>query len=183
MVPGEGIEPSVEDPKSSALPLGHPGSGTNNTSAEVLPLRECDLQPAQAFGIGMKATLLSALLLLTAACGAYSFPGSPQPQTGAVSGRVLLVPYGPVQRVGDTCAGRPGAGLEIDFVDPKAVHSTVTDQSGNYSIQLTPATYQVQFKSYMRILSGPKSVTVISDSLVTANYVLDSGIRLPAPQQ
>jgi hypothetical protein len=26
MVPGEGFEPSVEDPKSSALPLGHPGS-------------------------------------------------------------------------------------------------------------------------------------------------------------
>src|SRR5260370_804954 len=25
LVPGEGFEPSVEDPKSSALPLGHPG--------------------------------------------------------------------------------------------------------------------------------------------------------------
>jgi hypothetical protein len=131
----------------------------------------------------MKATLLGALLLLTAACGAYSFPGSPQPQTGSVSGRVLVYPCHRVEPVGSTCAGRPGAGLEIDFVDGKAVHSTVTDQSGNYSIQLATATYHVQFKSYMRIISGPKSVTVISDSLVVANYVLDSGIRLPAPQQ
>jgi hypothetical protein len=131
----------------------------------------------------MKATLLGVLLLLTAACGSYSFPGSPQPQTGSVSGRVLVYPCHPVEPAGSSCAGKPGAGLEVDFVNGTAVHNTLTNQDGNYSIQLTPATYQVQFKSYMRILSGPKSVTVISDSLVVANYVLDSGIRLPAPQQ
>jgi hypothetical protein len=46
-----------------------------------------------------------------------------------------------------------------------------------------PATYQVQFKSYMRIISGPRTVTVPFASAVVANYVLDVGIRVPQPQQ
>jgi hypothetical protein len=131
----------------------------------------------------MKASLLGALVLFTAACGSYQFPSSPSPHTGTVSGRVLFIPCGPVQPADSTCAGKPAAGVEIDFVDGKTLHGTVTDQKGNYSIALTPATYQVQFKSYMRIVKGAKSVTVTADTNVVADYVLDSGIRLPAPQQ
>jgi hypothetical protein len=131
----------------------------------------------------MKSTLLGALLLLTAACGAYSFPGSPQPQTGSVSGRVLVYPCHPVEPAGNACVGRPAAGVEIDFVNGTAVGSTMTDQKGDYSIRLSPATYQVQFKNRMRIISGPKSVDVTASSEVVANYVVDSGIRLPQPQQ
>jgi len=137
----------------------------------------------QAFGISMKTILLGALLLLTATCGAYQFPASPSPHTGTVSGRVIVFPCGPVEPAGSTCAGRPAAGLEIDFVNGKVVQSTMTDQNGNYSIKLSPATYQVQFKSYMQLVRGPKSVTVTADSNIVANYVLDSGIRVPAPQQ
>jgi hypothetical protein len=131
----------------------------------------------------MKAAVFGALLLFTAACGAYQFPTSPAVHTGTVSGRVILMPCWPVQPAGSTCPGRPAAGLEIDFVDGKAVHSTVTDQNGNYSIQLNAATYQVQFKSYTRIVRGPRSVTVTEGTNVVADYVLDSGIRVPAPQQ
>lgn len=81
------------------------------------------------------------------------------------------------------CRQAGGAGVGIEFVNGNVVQSTVTDQIGNYSIQLSPATYQVRFKNYMRIIKGPGSVTVTSDSNVVANYVLDSGIRFPAPQQ
>ena len=131
----------------------------------------------------MKARLLGALLLFTAACGAYQFPTSPPGHTGTVSGRVLVYPCSPVQSAGTTCVGRPAAGVEIDFVDGKDLHGAVTDRNGAYSIQLKPATYDVQFKNYMRIIKGPKSVTVTADTTVVADYILDSGIRLPAPQQ
>jgi hypothetical protein len=132
----------------------------------------------------MKASLLGALLLFTAACGAYQFPGSPTPQTGTVSGRILVYPCAPVEPAsGGACPGRPAAGVEIDFVNAKTVNSTVTDQKGDYVIRLSADTYQVQFKSRMRIISGPKSVNVTANSEVVANYVVDSGIRLPAPQQ
>jgi hypothetical protein len=132
----------------------------------------------------MKACLLGALLLFTAACGAYQFPGSPPTHTGTVNGRVLFFPCGPVQPAdGAACAGRPAAGVEIDFVDGKAVFSTVTDQNGNYSIKLTPATYQVQFKQYVKFVRGPKTVTVVADTNVEASYLIDTGIRLPQPQQ
>jgi hypothetical protein len=131
----------------------------------------------------MKASLLGALVLFTAACGSYQFPTSPALHTGTVSGRVLFVPCGPIQAADIACAGKPAAGVEIDFVDGKTLHGTVTDQKGNYSIALAPATYQVQFKSYMRIVRGAKTVTVIADTNVVANYFIDSGIRVPAPQQ
>jgi len=134
-------------------------------------------------GMGVKAVVFGALLLFTAACGAYQFPTSTSVHTGTVSGRVILVPCGPVQPADAMCVGRPAAGLEIDFVDGKTVHGTITDQNGNYSIQLAAATYQVQFKSYMRIVKGPKSVTVTAGANVVADYVLDSGIRVPAPQK
>lgn len=132
----------------------------------------------------MRIILLGALLVLAAACGGYQFPASPSSQTGTVSGRVIFFPCGPVESEASTCAGRPAAGLEVDFVDGKVVQSAMTDQNGNYSIQMHPATYEVQFKNHIRIIKGPKSVTVTADSKIVADYVLDSGIRLqPGPQQ
>jgi hypothetical protein len=38
-------------------------------------------------------------------------------------------------------------------------------------------------KTYMRVISGPLNLTVAPGSGTVANYVLDSGIRAPAPQQ
>jgi hypothetical protein len=131
----------------------------------------------------MKVALLGAMLVLIAACGAYEFPNSTRHYPESVSGRVLLVPCSPAEPAGSKCAGRPAAALEIEFVNGKDVHSAVTDEGGNYRRELAPGTYHVQFKGYPRILSGPSSVTVAQGSSVTANYVLDTGIRLPQPQQ
>lgn len=135
----------------------------------------------------MRQTLLAAVLAVTAACGAYTFPGSgasPTPNTGAVSGRVLAVPCAPVEQINSPCTGKFVAGVEIDYVDGAHVAGrTVTDGTGNYSIRLEPGTYAVVFKNFMRVVSGPTKITVAAGSSLVANYILDSGIRAAVPQQ
>jgi len=136
----------------------------------------------------MKIVLLAAVCLLTAGCGAYVFHGggsSPAPSTGTVSGRVLAVPCAPVEQVGSSCAGKPVAGVEIDYVAGTAVIGrTVTDSNGNYAVQIPAGTYAVKFKGGpMRVISGPTSITVAAGSSLVANYLMDSGIRAPVPQQ
>jgi hypothetical protein len=130
----------------------------------------------------MKVALIGALLLFTASCGAYEFPNSPRHYSESVSGHVLLVPCSPAEPAGSKCAGRPAVALEIEFVNGKDVHPAVTDEGGNYRRELAPGTYHVQFNGHPRIISGPPTVTVPQGSSVTANYVLDTGIRLPQPQ-
>lgn len=135
----------------------------------------------------MRALVLVALLLASAACGAYQFPGgnpSPSPESGTVSGRVLAVPCAPVEQAGTTCAGRPVPKLELDYIRAGAVAaSAVTDSGGSYTVSLAPGTYQVKMKTYMRVISGPLTITVAPGSSQMANYLLDSGIRVPVPQQ
>ena len=136
----------------------------------------------------MKNALLGAVLLVAAACGQYQFPGagpSPTPETGAVSGRVIAVPCSPVQQQGaPSCAGRPVPNLEIDYVSgPTLVARAITDANGTYAVELKPGAYEVRMKTYMRVLSGPLTLTVSAGSSTAANYILDSGIRAPVPQQ
>jgi carboxypeptidase family protein len=187
VVPGEGFEPSVEDPKSSALPLGHPGSGTNIAFApRIIPGRRVTSNSASALELAMRYALIGALLFVTVGCGAYAFPGgsSPSPNTGFVSGRVLAYPCAPVERVDSPCPGRPVAGVEIDYLSGTSVAArTVTDSNGNYSIRLVPGTYTVRFNNYMRVISGPTKLTVAAGSSLVAVYLLDSGIRAPVSQQ
>ena len=106
MVPGEGFEPSVEDPKSSALPLGHPGVPQHTTSqgAGGWPTG-VTFRGRAALGVAMRNVLLAALVLATAACGAYRFPGGPPAGDGTVSGTVVAIPCFPVaQPVGQPAA-------------------------------------------------------------------------------
>ena len=136
----------------------------------------------------MRTLLIAALLVVTAACGAYQFPGggtTPPPATGAVSGRVVAIPCTPVEKQGaPTCAGRGVPKLEIDYVrDGSLAGSAVTDADGNYAVTLPAGTYGVKMKTFMRVISGPLTLTVAGGAGVAANYVLDSGIRVPVPQQ
>src|SRR5215472_7413841 len=135
----------------------------------------------------MRNALLAALVVVLSACGAYSFPGgatSPSPDTGSVSGRVVAVPCAPVEQVGSPCPGRPVAGTEIDYIaGTRVAGRTVTDKTGNYSIKLDPGTYTVKFNIYMRLISGPTKIAVAAGSNTRADYVLDSGIRVPVALQ
>jgi len=127
--------------------------------------------------------LLLLLVVLTVACGAYRFPGQTPSGTGTVSGRVTAVPCSPVEAANlPPCAGRPAAGLEIDFTGNGTAVGTRTDSSGAYSVELPAGTWKVSFKSYMRIISGPPTVKVQAGSSVVADYVVDSGIRVPVQQ-
>ncbi|TMC54182.1 MAG: hypothetical protein E6J20_03645 [Chloroflexi bacterium] len=134
----------------------------------------------------MRQALLGATLLLVAACGAYQFPGetpSPTPATATVNGRVVAVPCSPVQQAGSDCAGRPVQGLELDFIGGQATSfSVVTDASGGYRINLPAGQYVVKLKTYMRVLKGAQNLTVTAGALITDDFLLDSGIRVPAPQ-
>lgn len=133
----------------------------------------------------MKSLFLGAVVLLAVACGGYHFPGeSPAPAAGSVSGRVLAVPCSPVEKPGTSCAGRPVPNLEIDYSDgANNTEKTFTDAAGRYSISLPPAAYAVKLKTYMRVLSGPLKLEVGAGSTTVADYLLDSGIRVPVPQQ
>ncbi len=133
------------------------------------------------------ALAVAGLVLLTAACGAYHFPGnspSPSPETAHVSGIVRSVPCAPVEQAGSTCAGRPVASLEIDYVAGNSVVSRVmTKSSGMYAVDLRPGTYEVKLVTYMRVISGPTKLTLGAGTRTVANYMLDNGIRVPVPAQ
>ena len=88
-------------------------------------------------GVSVKIWLLAALVMVTAACGAYQFPGGSQSPTpdAKVSGRVLAVPCAPVEKAGESCAGRPVAGLDLDFVAGSNVTKAITDSSGYYAAE------------------------------------------------
>ena len=132
----------------------------------------------------MRTVLIGALLMLTAACGAYHFPGGNQSGIGTVSGKVDAVGCGPVPQGAGVCApSRPASNLEIDFVGTGAVVPAVTDSAGVYSIQLPAGTYKVTVKQPLVIVSGPAVLTVQSGGSIGANYVVDSGLRAPLPQQ
>jgi hypothetical protein len=131
--------------------------------------------------------LVAGMLFVTAACGAYQFPGggpSPSPATGTVSGRVVAVPCAPVEPAASTCAGRPVGNLELDYmVRDRVVRQAVTGANGEYAVDLDPGSYTVRIKTYLRVLSGPLNIVVAAGSNLVANYTLDSGIRIPLPQQ
>ena len=131
----------------------------------------------------MRAVLILVLVAATAACGAYRFPGEAPIGNGTVSGAVTVVPCAPVQPVTPPCGGRPAAGVEIDFSGNGTMVGTLTDPKGAYSVELAAGTWKVSFKGYLRIVSGPPTVTVDAGASVVANYVVDSGIRVAVSKE
>ncbi len=139
-----------------------------------------------AFRLSVRTLLISLLLVATVACGAYRFPGESTSGggTGTVSGQLTAVPCFPVEQANQPpCAGRPVGGVEIDFSGNGTTVGTTTDQKGFYSVALASGSWKVSLRSYMRIISGPSVVTVTAGSSVVANYVVDSGIRVPVAKE
>jgi len=123
-----------------------------------------------------------ALCALLGACAGYRFPGGPAAGTGTVSGQVTVVPCAPVEKVDAPCQGRGAANVALIFTSPSNEQVvTQTDSAGNYAVELKAGKWAVAIKGYMRVISGPSTVTVEAGGSVVANYVVDSGIRLPAP--
>ena len=148
----------------------------------------------------MRNSLLAVVLLATAACGAYQFPG-PGNGSGTVSGQVIATPCGPVEPAAQpcmnpgpeqvpqcappnpnasACGGRPIQGLELFFTKGDTTLSAKTDSNGYYSIVLPSGTWSVNTRSITRIINGPQTLVVNAGSRTVANYVIDTGIRLAA---
>jgi len=125
--------------------------------------------------------LIAGLLLVTAACGAYSFPTGTTAQTGNVHGTVRVYPCAPVEQQGAVCNGLPGTGLAILFVNGSQTNTATVDPNGSYSIDLPAGTWKVTFKGIARIINGPNPVVVSAGSSIEADYQIDSGIRAPGP--
>jgi hypothetical protein len=77
----------------------------------------------------------------------------------------------------------PAAGIEIIFSAGGKVMSTQTNSEGRYTIELRAGTYNVNVAKYLRIISGPSTVTVKAGATVVADYVVSSGILPAGPQQ
>jgi hypothetical protein len=122
----------------------------------------------------------AAALMMASACGAYSFPGS-SGRTGTVSGTVNVFPCAPVEQQGQPCKNIPGAGLQIIFSGDPGSRTATVDSNGHYSIDLEAGTWKVSVKPIARIISGPTTLGVPAGGSVHADYVVDSGIRLPGP--
>jgi len=129
----------------------------------------------------MRLVLIAGLLLVTAACGAYSFPTGTTAQTGNVHGTVRVYPCGPVEQQGAVCNGLPGTGLVILFTSGSQTSTATVSSNGTYSIDLPAGTWKVSFKGIARIINGPNPLTVAAGGSIEADYQIDSGIRAPGP--
>jgi hypothetical protein len=135
-----------------------------------------------AFGLVVRVILVAVLVLATAACAGYRFPGGTAGGIGTVSGQVTTVPCGPVQPADkQQCTGKPVGGIEIDFSGDGRTVGTRTDSNGYYSVELPSGTWKVTVKGYLRIISGPPAVTLSPGAHLLANYVVGPGILVPVP--
>jgi hypothetical protein len=147
----------------------------------------------------MRITLLVGLLIATAACGAYRFPGN---ETGTVHGQVVAIGCGgPIQPDAAMCAAQPmpacppnlrqpadqicgGAwpapGFELTFTKGNASFIAKTGSAGAYSIQLPVGTWSVSTLNIARIVSGPQTLEVTAGASIVADYTVDTGIRAAA---
>jgi hypothetical protein len=154
-----------------------------------------------AFCVQMRNALLVVILLGTAACGAYRFPG-PGGSSGTVSGQVIASTCGPVGPVAQPCFKGPGPadcppqnptadtagtcgswpvpGLELFFTSGDTSRIAKTDSNGYYAIELPSGTWTVSTRSFMRIISGPETLVVKAGANIIADYIVDTGIRAGA---
>jgi hypothetical protein len=147
----------------------------------------------------MRIVLLVGLVLVTAACGAYRFPGTGG-ATGTVHGQVIAFGCGgpiqpdagvcpaqgsiacppPTQPANQTCGKWPMTGFQLTFTDGGTKHIATTDSTGAYSIDLPAGTWQVTTSNYTRIIQGPESIAISAGDSIEADYVVDTGIRAAA---
>ena len=154
-----------------------------------------DLPRAAGVSYSMRIAFLIGLVMVTAACEGYQFPG-PEGGTGTVHGQVTGFACGgwPVQATHPcpacppsvnpgvpTCSGEQTlSGFELSFTNGGTNRIAKTDASGGYSIDLPAGTWKVSAASFGRITDGPQTVDVSLGASIQADYVVDTGIRAAA---
>lgn len=136
----------------------------------------------------MRIALVVGLVIATAACGNYRYPG-PVNETGTVHGQVTTsscagpcpaVLVCPPQPASPACGQRPMIGLGIVFTKGNTSFVAKTDSDGAYSINLPIGTWSVTPASIARIISGPQTLEVKAGESIVADFIVDTGIRAAA---
>ena len=136
----------------------------------------------------MRIALLVGLLIATAACGNYRYPG-PVNETGTVHGQVTSSSCAgpcpanlvcPPQPASPACGQRPMVGLGLIFTKGNTSFVAKTDSAGAYSINLPVGTWSVATATIARIISGPQTLEVQSGMSIVADFIVDTGIRAAA---
>lgn len=78
------------------------------------------------------------------------------------------------------CSEWPVVGLDLVFSNGTTTLRTKTDTAGAYSIGLPVGTWKVTTAALVRIIDGPQTLVVNAGAAITANYIVDSGIRVAA---
>jgi hypothetical protein len=126
--------------------------------------------------LGARLTVLITITGLMVACGSQR-PGAGSPAS-LVTGIVAAGPISPLAQPG-VPATRPVQGATVEALrGDQVMATTYTDQAGRYELRLQPGTYVIRAQSD-KYLSREKSkeVSLSRGQRVTANLVLDTGIR------
>jgi hypothetical protein len=126
--------------------------------------------------LGPRVICLIVLAELVVACGSQR-PGA-GPSASLVTGTVAAGPVSPVARPG-VPSTRPVRGATVDALrGDKIVAVAHTDDVGRYQLRLQPGTYVITVKAdqYLSKKAG-QTVTISAGETLTADFVLDTGIR------
>jgi len=123
--------------------------------------------------------LLAAVLVL-AACG-EAVPGSDGEELGTVRGAVLLGPMCPVETEASPCPDEPVSGELVQLVQGTTVVATATsDEQGRFSFRAEPGDYRLMWAPEGDVgirFAKPVEVSVVAGETVTADLLVDTGIR------
>lgn len=114
--------------------------------------------------------------LAIAACGPAALGGAGG--QGTVAGQVLAYPCAPVERIGSPCPGRPAVGVTVQLTPAGggAAESATTGNDGRYRIEVAAGRYTVTVKG-RPFGAATRTVDVAAGATVSADFVIDSGIR------
>src|SRR5438477_6707920 len=141
----------------------------------------------------MSQTLVWTMILfgvvgLALGCSAHqasSGDEGPHAGNGLLKGHMSIGPLRPVERVGEVSKVPPemyrAHKIVISKPDGHEVKKVVIDDNGNYSVELPPGSYVVDFTPHdigirAKMQKG-QTVTIEADKTAVVNFDLDTGIR------
>ena len=116
------------------------------------------------------------VLLIALAAFGVAVPATAGRTSTGLRGLVTRGPITPVCRV-DTPCSAPAKHVTIVFTRNGVSKSTVTGDSGRYSILLAAGTYAVRIPAGARFGYKPRTVYVTAGRMSTRNFSIDIGIR------
>jgi hypothetical protein len=125
--------------------------------------------------------LLLPVLLLASCAEGETGSGTGSAELGTVTGHVLAGPNCPVQMTASPCPDTPLPGEVVQLVSGDTVVETATsDSEGAFTMQAVPGDYELRWAPAEDVgvrFAKPLTVTVVAGETVTADLLVDTGIR------